>query len=176
MAEQETIRSMVEPTMASMEVMQEKKTLSTSMVMKATTRSGAQTICLNNTSEEERETISSGLEEISGHPSFLVMMVMISSTLVPTLILLLMEMKQIPSLQEKETTSSIQQLISKMMAQSILQDQTEETQSTIKMSYGTEAKVMISSGVPRILSTTLSTMVEMEMTRSTQDMNPNKTP
>ena len=93
MAEQETIRSMVEPTMASMEVMQEKKTLSTSMVMKATTRSGAQTICLNNTSEEERETISSGLEEISGHPSFLVMMVMISSTLVPTLILLLMEMK-----------------------------------------------------------------------------------
>ena len=35
---------------------------------------------------------------------------------------------------------------------------------------------MISSGVPRILSTTLSTMVEMEMTRSTQDMNPNKTP
>ena len=78
--------------MASMEVMQEKKTLSTSMVMKATTRSGAQTICLNNTSEEEREMISSGLEEISGHQSFLVMMVMISSTLVPTLILLLMEM------------------------------------------------------------------------------------
>ena len=63
-----------------------------------------------------------------------------------------------------------------MMALSILQEQTEEMQATIKMLYGMEAKVMISSGVPRILSTTLSTMVEMEMTRSTQDMNPNKTP
>ena len=79
-------------------------------------------------------------------------------------------------MQEKETTSSIQQLISKMMVQSILQEQTEETQSTIKMSYGTEAKVTISSGVPGILSTTLSTMVEMEMTHFTQDMTPSKTP
>ena len=73
-------------------------------------------------------------------------------------------------------TSSIQQLISKMMALSIPQKQTEETHATIKMSNGTEVKVMISSGVPGILSTTLSTMVEMEMTHFTQDMTPSKTP
>ena len=63
-----------------------------------------------------------------------------------------------------------------MMALSMSEKQTEETHAIIKMSNGTEVKVMISSGVPGILSTTLSTMVEMEMTHFTQDMTPSKTP
>ena len=63
-----------------------------------------------------------------------------------------------------------------MMALSMSEKQTEETHATIKMSNGTEVKVMISSGVPGILSMTLSTMVEMEMTHFTQDMTPSKAP